>query len=31
MPEDEFLAWCHAVDQTNGNLRVLPELISKTA
>jgi len=31
MPEDEFLAWCRAVDQTNGNLRVLPELISKTA
>jgi len=31
MPEDEFLAWCHAVDQTNGNLRVPPEPISKTA
>ena len=31
MPEDEFLAWCHAVDKTTGDLPVRPEQFSKTA
>ena len=31
MPEKEFLAWCHAVDQTTTDLQVLPELTRKKA
>ena len=31
MPEQEFLDWCHAVDQTTNDLRILPELSRKKA
>jgi sensor c-di-GMP phosphodiesterase-like protein len=31
MPEQEFLGWCHAVDQTTNDLQVLPELARKKA
>jgi hypothetical protein len=27
MPEQDFIDWCHAVDQTTNDLPVLPEFV----